>query len=329
MDYKTLENVLGQLRDPNKKTWILLSPSSLGETLTLCSLCDSFVKKHGYSITLVIPRGHEFITKCYPDLFYKIFFMTVDDMRLFWTYNLYPRNFFALDYPIITWSNQINETNPISLYELYIKTKGKQGLDFVNLNRFNLRLDWDCSVQLPSLPLQECNSTFERLKSEYNLKNDFVLLLYGNNTNKPIPSKYLNSICKEYEQQGVEVIANGYGASFKSKIDQFSNVKFIDLSIHEAVSVALYSRAIIGGSNGLTNLLTSLNLCKTIHIFLPNFILTDSAKLLFKKALPLEGAMTFACPELVSSSNTIKEYSVEEMPSNSQVATLARSIVVG
>jgi len=255
--------------------------------------------------------------------------MTVDDMRLFWTYNLYPRNFFALDYPINTWSNQINETYPFSLYELYIKTEGKQGLDFTNLYRFNLRLDWDCSVQMPILPIQECNSTFERLHAENNFKKDFVFLLYGNNTNKHIPSQYLNCICKEYEQQGVEVIANGYGASFKSKIDQFSNVKFIDFTVQEAVSVALHSRAIIGGANGLTNLLMSLDLCKTIHIFLPNFILTDSAKLLFKKALPLEGSTTFACPELVSSSNTIKEYSVEEMPSNSQVATLARSIVVG
>jgi hypothetical protein len=253
--------------------------------------------------------------------------MTVDDMRLFWTYNLIPRNFFALDYPIITWSNQINETYPISLYDLYVKTEGKKGLDFINLYRFNLRLDWDCPIQLPSLPVQECNSTFERLQAENNFGKDFVLLLYGNNTNMPIPSQYLNCICKEYEQRGIEVIANGYGASFRSKIDQFNNVKFINLSVPEVVSIALKSRAIIGGSNGLTVLLASLELFKKIHIFLPNFILEDSANLHFKKALPLEGAISFTCPEILSSSNYIKEYTVEEVPSNSQIITLAHAIV--
>jgi len=327
MNLSIFGNILSQLRDPNKKTWILLSPSSLGETLCLCSLCESFIKKHGYAITLVIPKSHEFITLCYPNLFYKIYFMPVMDMRLLSSLNLVPKNFFELDFPINTWTNQINDTNSHSLYELYIATEGKKGIDFTDLYRFNLRLDWNSPIRLPTLPNDEFDLVYDNLQKNIKLNNGFVLLLLGNNTNKQIPSAYLNQLCIEYQKLGIVVVVNSFGATFKTEINHLSNIKFLDLTVPEVASLARHALSIVGGCNGLMVLLASLDLSKKIHLFLPNFILEDPEKLLFRACRPNEGSITLNFSEIISHSNTIFEYPIEEDPSEIQIKDIVSAII--
>jgi hypothetical protein len=253
--------------------------------------------------------------------------MSVEDMRLFCSSNIVPKNFFELDFPINTWSNQVNDTNPISLYELYIASKGKKGLNFSDLYRFNLRLDWDSPIRLPGLPRQECNLIFNNLQAVHNFKKEYVLLMYGNNTNKQIPAPYLNHLCREYEKLGIEVVANANGATFKSKIDNVSNIKFLDLTVPETVSLAMNSQAVIGGSNGCMALLESLELFKKFHVFLPNFALEDPEKLLFRKVSPFEGSNASLWPEMISLSNNLFEYSVEENPSEAQIKEVVNAII--
>lgn len=152
------------------------------------------------------------------------------------------------------------------------------------------------------------------------------MLLHGNNTNKQIPAVYLNQLCIEYQKLGIVVVANSYGATFKTEINHLSNIKFLDLTVPEVASLARHSLTIVGGSNGLMALLMSLVLSKKIHIFLPNFILEDPEKLLFRPSRPLEGSMFFFS-EMVSKSNTIFEYQIEEDPSEIKIQYAVNSIV--
>ena len=314
MNLDTIKVVLNQLRDPNKKSWILLSPSSLGETLCLCSLSESFIKKHGFSITLVIPKTHEFITLCYPNLFHNVLFMTVEEMRLFSSSNIIPRNFFELDFPINTWTNQINDANPKALFELFIKTSGVKGLNFIDMYRYNLRLDWEAPCRLPTLPIDLCDLTSRILIKKFEIKKKFVLIQGGNNTCYPTPSIYFNDICKKLKELDIDVIFNSHGSTFKSNIEALDNIKFLNLSILEATSLANRAITIISGINGFLSFLSALDLNKVIHTFLPNSVLIDPENLIFKEVDPQANSALRALPDLINPVNHILEYQVDEEP---------------
>lgn len=314
MNSNSIKAVLSELRDPIKKTWILLSPSSMGETLLLCSLSEAFIKKHGHSITLVIPKSHEFITRCYPNLFHKIFFMSVEEMRLFCSFNIVPRNFFELDFPINTWSDQINDSSPIALFELFVKTLGAKGLNLVDLYRYNLRIGWDAPCKLPTLPVDICDLTAKKLIQEFKINEKFILIQGGNNTNHPIPAIYLNNICKKLKGLDIDIIFNTLGATFSTDIEVLDHIKFLKLSVIEVTSLSKLALTIISGTNGLSTLLSALELNKTIHIFLPNLKLMDSENLIFEKINPQAYSPLLGTPELIHNSNHILEYQVDEEP---------------
>ena len=320
MNLEAARIILRDLRHPKIKSWIFFSPSSLGETLSLCSVCGSFIEKFGHQITLVIPPGHEFIAQCYPNVFFKIFQMPLDEMRQFFSFNLYPRNFFELDFPINTWSNHINDTNPFLLHELFIKTSGKQGLDITNLYRFNLRLPWDSICGLPQIARDDCAVISKSMLTKHRIEKPFLLILSGNNTNKNIPSVYLNRISKEFQKLGLDIIVNSHGSILKADLNETDNLKIINLSVPETVALATQSALIIGGANGLVSLLCALDLSKKIHIFLPNYVLTDWDKLIFRESWPIEGSIKFSWPEIISDKNIIYEYKVAEEPTEQEIS---------
>jgi hypothetical protein len=74
-------------------------------------------------------------------------------------------------------------------------------------------------------------------------------------------------------------------------------------------------------------LLASLDLSKKIHLFLPNFILEDPEKLLFRPCRPTEGSITLNFSEIISHSNTIFEYPIEEYPSEIQIKDIVSAII--
>ena len=327
MDLNSAKTILSQLRDPNKKTWILLSPSSMGETLLLCSLSESFIQKHGFSITLVIPKSHEFITLCYANLFHNVFFMSVEEMRLFYSFSIIPKNFFELDFPINTWANQINDMNSMALHRLFISTLGAKGLNFVDLYRYNLRLDWDAPCRLPTIPVNICTLTSDKLLKEFEITKKFILIQGGNNTNHPIPTIYLNDICHKLQELDITVIFNTQGATFKADLETLDNIKFLSLSVMEATSLARLAITIISGANGFIVLLTALNIHKVIHVFLPNFSLVDSEKLIFEKVNPQGYSSILGASDLVNQSNHLLEYQVDEEPDESMRNSVLNSIL--
>ena len=152
MEHNQLNLLLEQIKNPTKRNWILMVPNSLGETLAVCGLADSFVKTHGHGITLVIPESHAFIPECYPNTFDRVVYLDLGTMRRFSETGFIPPNFFNVDFPINTWPIQNGDGRANELLDIWVKSVGRSGLNFLDMYRYILRLDWKANFSMAKTP---------------------------------------------------------------------------------------------------------------------------------------------------------------------------------
>jgi hypothetical protein len=322
-----LNQLLNQIRNPDKRNWILLVPSSLGETLAVCGLAKSFVEKHGYGITLVISESHRFIADCYAGTFDRVVFMDMGSMRLFSESGFIPNNFFQLDFPYNTFPAQNGDGRLGTIYDLWTTSRGRRGLSFLDKYRYILRLDWNAKFNLPDLPKEAVSRADELIKKFRIPKDKSVILLVGNNTAKPAPASLWEKIARRYHENGYDVIINTHGSMFVPQPLNIPFAKRIDLTVDVLVPLCIHSGNLVSASNG--GVFCTLGFatdCK-INVLLPNEVCVDWQKLIFAKIDNAAGCHQLSCPELADLNENLFEWNVPDgSDAESSFADLANDI---
>lgn len=326
------EKMLKILRDPEQRGWILMSPSSIGETYALCAFLSEFKHEHKLPITLVIPHGHGVVLEIFNITVKRVVFADVMTMRRLSNYYGIPKGIFLPDMPINAWIGDEGGGGVGDLFKLWISSKGTKGLSLSDCYRFKLRLPWSSTMSVPVVPERLVNRGREII-TEWGLDSPISLIHSGNNTNAPIPDSLIEKIYFHIGKQGHRIIVNEGGASFRSRRFDFDFIRYVDLNLEDAISVSLCVDRILGGSNGLMNLLCGIPNAMTMHVFPPRALLdghnTTTHGLYFRPVVnQLEGSMFLVSREWVSPINQYFEWFIPEGDSSDIEETVAKAIAL-
>lgn len=310
------EKLLSLLRDPEERTWILMSPSSIAETYFLCSFLTEFGQRHGLPITLVIPHGHQIVVELFGLNIKRVIHCDVMTMRRLSDYSGIPKGSFRPDVPINTWVGAEGDHGPSQLYRLWIESRGTKGLDFANIYRYQLRLDWSSVMAKPSV-LPRLIERGREILASLNVQGRFAMVHTGNNTNAPISDSMIESVFLALHREGYSAVVNDGGASFACKRFDLEFLKYVKFDLEDAIAVSLCADKIIGGSNGLTNLLSGIPHGRSLHVFPPAMMLdghgSSVSGVFFRPVLnPFEGSIFLCCPECISEENEYCEWFVPD-----------------
>lgn len=327
MPHKQLSLLLDQIRNPNKRNWILMVPNSLGETVTVCGLADSFVKQHGYGITLVIPESHGFIPECFPNTFDRVVYLPLGGMRQFSETGFIPPNFFSIDFPINTWPKQNGDGRAYELHDLWINSLGCSGLSFINLYRYILRLDWTSkftTAKIPDYSYSKAKKVIEDLNIQ---RNKTVVFFVGNNSNKPVPAYLWAQTAKLYFEKGYDVIVNKYAAMLLPEELSIPGAKIVDIPLDIAIPICEHAGHVVSGSNGFVFLALAANMDCNMNIFLSNEICYDYVNFLYKPINNMAGCHQLIIPELTSNAKNFREWNVPKQHDSLIFDEIARGVV--
>jgi len=304
-------------------------PNSLGETVVVCGLAKSFVKKHGHGITLVVPESHSFIPQCFPDTFDRVVYLHLEIMRQFSTTGFIPQNFFNVDFPINTWPEQNGDGRARELYNLWQDSLGVYGLSLLHMYRYMLRLDWTAEFVAPKIPDQSYSDAKE-LIAKFNIKHKkSVILFVGNNTAKPSPAYLWAQIAKLYSEKGYEVIINKYGAMFLPEGLSIPYAKIIDLPLNVAIPVCEYAGHVVCGANGFVLLAIASKMDCKIDVLMSDEICYDYSKILYKKINYAHACHQLGMPELTYDLKKFREWITLDQHDNLALDEIAHGIVSG
>ena len=314
--HSQLNQLLDQIRNPTKRNWIIMVPNSLAETVAVCGLASGFVEKHGHGITLVIPPSHAFVVECYPNTFDRVVYMSLEDMRAFSTSGFTPAHFFQLDFPINTWPQQHGDGRLYALYELWMDTVGRAGLDFINLYRYVLRLDWHSRFEFLRVPESSYAEAAQLISAHGIQKGKSVIIFIGNNSNAPSPAALWMKIAQLYQAKGFDIYINKLGAMFVPKGLSIPHAKFIDIPLHLAVPVCEHAGHVVSGTNGFVFMALAAHIQATMNILLPTAVCNDYANMTFKAVSYVSGCTQLCAPDVTCNAYNLKEWIVTAVEDN-------------
>jgi len=329
MTHDQLNLLLEQIRHPDKRTWILMVPNSLGETVVVCGLASGFIKKHGYGITLVIPDSHTFIPQCFPDTFDRIVGLNLGVMRQFSEKGFIPQNFFKVDFPINTWPEQHGDGRIRALHDRWQSSFGNSGLSLLDMYRYILRLDWGSEFIAPIVP-EKSYSDANELIAKLNIKHKKTVVLFiGNNTAKPSPAYLWEQTAKLYSEQGYDVLINKYGAMLLPENLSIPNATVVDIPLNLAIPICEYAGNAVMGANGFVLFAIASKMDCNMNVLMPNEICYDWNKFLYKEIDFMTGCHQLGMPELTCNLKNFREWIVPREPDSQALDEIARGIVFG
>lgn len=318
-----------KIKNPEKRNWIIMVPNSLAETVVVCGLSKAFIKRYGHGITLVIPESHAFIPQCYPNTFDRVVYLPLGNMRHFSEAGYIPPNFFSPDFPINTWPQQHGDGRAFSLYELWTATYGRSGLNFLDLYRYILRLDWTAEYNRPKVPQKYYVEAQQLIKKFDIKKNKTVILFAGNNSNRPAPPYLWSEIAKNYFKKGFDVLINVRGSMLVPEGLRIEGARIIDIALEHTIPLCEHAGNVVSGSNGFVFLALAAGIDCNMDVLLPNEICYDYDKFLYKDINPMAGCHQLNSPEIVKNAAHLKEWIVPKDAAFNVLSEIAEGITSG
>ena len=258
MQISQLKDIVDSIRKQTPRGWILMSPNSIGEVIVTCSFARSLVEKTGYPITLCVRPEHKAVVEAlYPNRFTAVVAMDMELMRSFSSSGFIPNGHFDIDFPINLSPLQYGGGSLAEFQNLLYKRQGASGLSLGDIWRHMLHLDWDTPMERPS---QNIFTKKNDLLAKYGVEEGkYVLFQLGNNTNKPLPSAFWQSLEELFHQKNMPILVNIKGAMLVSQPMTLHHVKQVDLDILDALYMMNKSHATVSGNNGLMFISTLLD----------------------------------------------------------------------
>lgn len=242
------------MRDPSRRSWILLNPTSIGDTAIVCAFARAFVEHHGHAITMIVPPDHVPIAQMYPNRFLQIHTAERNLMMQIANNFLDPARF-EIDIPICVHPYDLGDCRMDNLMYLY-KYPGRGGLTQPDIYRHLLRLPWDARLDRPRATT-EWDADAERIAQQIGMpKGESVILFPANSSEHPqFPDVFWETVAARLVQRGLKVFCNMRGGNFRPETMPIPGTIPIEIQMHQALSLVQYAGRTISSANGMQLLL--------------------------------------------------------------------------
>ena len=241
---------LEQVRDPQRRSWIIMNPASIGDTVTVCAFAREFVKRHGHPVTMVVPQDHLPVTRMYPNRFLRV--LTADRPLMLHIANVFlDAGRFEVDMPFIAHPYDHGDCRGDELFYLY-KYAGRGGISLTDLFRYMLRLPWEAALDRPeSLPEWEAEASSLAGSIAMPL-GESVLLFPANSSPHPqFPDVFWAALAARLTANGKKVFTNMKGGNFRPNTMPVAGTTPVDVPIHLALSLVSLAGRTICSAHGM------------------------------------------------------------------------------
>jgi len=245
---------LEEVRDPQRRTWIILNPHSIGETATVCSLAREFVKQHGHGITMVVPPDHLPITQMFPGRFGRVLTAERSFMRYI-IQHFIDSNRFELDFPFSAHQYDLGDCRGDELFYL-LKFPGRGGISQTDLFRYLLRLPWDSQMERPTIS-PDWDLEAGRLAQSIGMPIGASVLLFPATTtpHPQFPDLFWETLAARLARNGQAVFTNMKGGIVGPKTMPIAGTTPVEVPIHLGLSLVRLAGRTICSSHGMHFLL--------------------------------------------------------------------------
>jgi hypothetical protein len=241
---------LEQVRHPQRRSWIIMNPTSIGDTALVCSLAREFVIQHGHGITMIVPPDHLPITQMFPDRFIRV--LTADRSIMLSVMNNYiDANRFDLDVPFCGHPYDHGDCRGDGLFYLY-KYPGRGGISLTDLFRHLLRLPWHARLDRPVIPAEWVMEAQE-MAGKIGMERGRSVTLFPANSSpiSQFPDLAWSTVVSRLIERGYRVFCNMKGGHFWPKTMPIAGSIPIEIPVHLALPLVSFAGRTISGPNGM------------------------------------------------------------------------------
>jgi len=288
---------LEQARDPQRRSWIIMNPTSIGDTATVCALAREFVMQHGYGITMVVPPEHFPITQMFPNRFIRV--MTADRPTMLQFLNSFiDSNRFELDMPFCAHPYDHGDCRTDELMYLF-KFPGRGGISMSDLFRYLLRLPWHACLERPTIPSEWTMEAEEKAKSVGMERGGSVILFPANSS--PIgqfSDIVWSTLVARLTARGERVFCNMTGGNFRPTTMPIAGSIPIEIPVHLALPLVSIAGRTISGSNGMQHLTMLGGRFQQMTVMIPASGIQDDFQLNLRTCTVTTMLIQYMCPEM-------------------------------
>jgi len=241
---------LEQVRHPQLRSWIIMNPTSIGDTAIVCALAREFVKHHGHGVTMIVPPDHLPITNMFPDRFVRVL-SAERPLMMSVINNFIDANRFELDIPFCGHPYDHGDCRGDELFYLY-KFPGRGGISMTDLFRHLLRLPWESQLDRPTIS-PEWDVEALRLAESLGMPiGKSVLLFPANSSPHPqFPDVFWETLAARLTSIGYRVFTNMKGGNFRPKTMPIAGTTPVEVPIHLALSLVRLAGRTICSAHGM------------------------------------------------------------------------------
>jgi hypothetical protein len=241
------------LRDPAHQSWVFLNPTSLGDTMMVCTLMKAFKEKHGGPITMVVAEEQAPLAQMYPGHIDRVVatpFAALQGLCI----DIAEGQIFCKDQPFVAHPYWHGEGRWEGFFELFRYPK-RGGVGFADLYRHMLRLGWDAPLARPTVP-QEWRKEAENIAAQLGvIPGKSVILFPDNNSNPTFSASFWEPLAEELSKSGLKVFTNLAGNRNGRRKEPFKGTSAIVTPLHLAIPLVEIAGRYISGANGLIAIL--------------------------------------------------------------------------
>ena len=245
---------LNYWREPERRSWILVCPVSIGELWVVCALAQAFRSAHGAPLTLVIRESHQHIPQMFPRAFDRV--IVWEDERLIkFSQRLIGQGAFAIDEPIIVHPHFQGLGRYMMPLTQLLRYPGRGGLSFTDHIRLILQLDWESQLTSPLIP-KEWQDEAQVYADKVGLqRGNSVILFPDNNTNPMLPNSIWEELTVALVASGKKVFTNMAGTNAGPRLRPVKGSDPIDITIKLGIPLVELAGRFISMVNGFQFLL--------------------------------------------------------------------------
>lgn len=317
-------DLLAKMRDPQHRSWILLNPSSMGETGMVCAFAHAFVQQHGHPITMVVQPNHVPITQMYPNRFLRV--LTADQgPQLKIAGDFLDPNRFELDTPICM-HHHFHGSCRIDELQYLFKYPGRGGISHTDTFRHLLRLPWDAPLERPTIPQAWENEARAFAEQVGVVPGKSVLLLPKNTTDIGQLSDVMwTALVERLNERGYKVFCNMKGGIYQPTTMPIKGSIPIELPVHLVIPFVEQAGRLISSPNGMQLLLTLCGRFDKVTIVFPVFGSFDDYEMYGRRYAPQSPMHQYTGPEICTGVN-FSEFGVPRAASNDEFIRIGRAV---
>ena len=252
-------------RDPTERTWILVNPTSIGDTYVVCALARAFKATHGGKLTMVmkqsqLPIAHMFQSDIDRMLAYE------DQELLSFSWKFFGVGSFDIDQPIMAHPQWHGAGHDFHQFAELFAYPGRGGLTFADWFRLMLRLGWDTELSKPNIP-DEWRAAANAYADQIGMTEGKSIILFpDNNSQAPLPDAFWSQLAERLSAEGLTVFTNMAGNRHGPRTVPLPGTSGVHITLANVIPLVERAGRFVSMSNGMSSMLTGSG-ARTRHAY--------------------------------------------------------------